>query len=205
MATPVTKRRPVIFRLVMKNGDVWEVTKPWIHPTGDHQGERIDTVVVGIFRFEEVPRREKEDENGDLVDFEAGRAEHYQVIGLPLKPIECAPDDAEALRVKTAPDGSVTLAYPKPEHQALPVFVDPKGVARKFGPFGKTNEGSLAEIDPEDVERVEFSQAYGILKAYSDKLLLEDAQGEAEEVKQKPAAAGSGENSKPQTALPTFG
>lgn len=205
MANPTVKRRPVIFRLVMKSGEVWEVTKAWLHPPGDHPGEKIDTVVTGIFRFEEVPRREKEDENGDLVEFEAGRAEHYLVFGLPLKPVECAPDDPEALRVKTGENGQVTLAYPKPEHASLPVFVDPKGVARKFGPFGKANEGSIAEISPEDVERVEFSQAAGILKAENDRLVLEDMAADAvEPAKQKPAAAGS--EPKPAAAtLPTYG
>lgn len=204
MAIPVMKRRPVIFRLVMKSGDVWEVTKPWLHPPGEHPGEKIDTMVTGIFRFEEVPRREKEDENGDLVEFEAGRSEHYLVFGLPLKPIECAPDDPEALRIKTE-EGGQKLVYPKPEHASFPVYVDQKGQSRKFGPFGKANEGSIAEISPDDVERVEFTQAAGILKLENDRLVNEDMGAEAPEpAKQKTAAAGS--EPKPQaTSLPTFG
>jgi hypothetical protein len=186
------KKRPVIFRLVMKDGSVWEVTKPWLHPEGG-KCDQVDTVVTGIFRFDEVPRREQENEAGELVDFQPGRPEHFLIFGLPLKPVECQPDDPEALRVKMGTNGeATTLVFPRPEYQALPVFVDGKGVGRKMGPFGKNDEGSIAEISPEEVERIEFSQSRSILQQEVERLLKEEMGADVTPAPQKSTAAGSG-------------
>lgn len=143
---------PMIFRLILRNGEVFTRGEPWPTLKGSPGSTVVDTKVTGIFRFD--AEEEVRNEEGIV---QPAKDAYFQVSGSIAIPIVCDASDKEALRQGQIDGKPVLLRPGHPDFEKAPVVLD-GGRACKLGYFGSSSMGSVTEIWEEDVERAEYFQ-----------------------------------------------